>query len=204
MPTTAQTRKDPQKGKKEFSKNKGFTLIEFMISVAIIAVVASLALPSYRTIIEKRQVTSGAQQVGAFISAAQLEAVKRNENVSISWDYAGQEDWCIGMVIGDAGCNCTSDPDTNTCKIDGTDRVLIPDNLNYSDAFASINGPDDGRFVIDPVRGMLVNYTAVTSFEFVSQPEQTYGLNTRIGPTGRVSICSDADHKELPGYESCQ
>jgi prepilin-type N-terminal cleavage/methylation domain-containing protein len=199
MPNRAHSRRDPQKGKNGFSTNKGFTVIELMIAVAVLAIVTSLALPSYRTIIEKRQVTSGAQQVGAFISAAQLEAVKRNENVSVSFTYTDETDWCIGMVIGNTGCDCTADTGTNTCKIDDTDRVLIPDNLNYSEAMVEYA---DGLFVIDPVRGMLDDFTAVTSFQFLSQPEETYALNTTIGPTGRVSICSITGH-EVPGFESC-
>ena len=201
MPNRAHSRRDPQKGKNGFSTSKGFTLIEVMIVIGVVAIISSLALPSYRTIIEKRQVTSGAQQIGAFISAAQLEAVKRNENITVSYVYTDETDWCIGMVIGDANCTCSADTDSNTCKIDETDRVLIPDNLNYSDALQGVDGNDG--FVIDPVRGMLVNFTDVTSFQFVSQPEETYALNTRIGPTGRVSICSIADH-EVPGFESCQ
>ena len=201
MPNRAQTRRDPQNGQNGFATSKGFTVIELLIAVAVLAIITSMALPSYRTIIEKRQVTSGSQQVGAFISAAQLEAVKRNENVTVSYVYTDDTDWCIGMVIGDANCTCSADTASNTCKIDGTDRVLIPDNLNYSDALQGVDGNDG--FVIDPVRGVLVNFTDVTSFQFVSQPEETYALNTRIGPTGRVSICSVSDH-EVPGFELCQ
>ena len=201
MPNRAQTRRDPQNGQNGFATSKGFTVIELLIAVAVLAIITSMALPSYRTIIEKRQVTSGSQQVGAFISAAQLEAVKRNENVTVSYVYTDDTDWCIGMVIGDANCTCSADTASNTCKIDGTDRVLTPDNLNYSDALQGVDGNDG--FVIDPVRGVLVNFTDVTSFQFVSQPEETYALNTRIGPTGRVSICSVSDH-EVPGFELCQ
>ena len=83
MPNSAQTRREPQKGKNGFSAQKGFTLIELLIAVAIMAIVASLALPSYRSIVEKRQVTSGAEQLSAFLSAAQTEAIKRNQEVSI-------------------------------------------------------------------------------------------------------------------------
>ena len=201
MPNRAQSRKDPQNGQNGFATNKGFTLIELMIVIGVVAIISSLALPSYRSIIEKRQVTSGAQQVGAFISAAQLEAVKRNENVTVSYVYTDETDWCIGMVIDDTNCTCSADTDSNTCKIDGTDRVLIPDNLNFSDALQGVDGNDG--FVIDPVRGMLVDFTNVTSFQFVSQPEETFALNARIGPTGRVSICSVSDH-EVPGFELCQ
>ena len=83
MPTKAQTRRDPQKGKKGFSANKGFTLIELMIGLAVLAIIASLALPSYRSIIEKRQVTSGAEQFAAFFSTVKGQAVKRNSDIAM-------------------------------------------------------------------------------------------------------------------------
>ena len=86
MPNSAQTRRDPQKGKNGFSNNKGFTLIELMIAIAVLAIVTSLALPSYRTIIEKRQVTSGAEQFRAFMSSAQFESVRRNQPVAVNFE----------------------------------------------------------------------------------------------------------------------
>ena len=73
MPSQAQTRRDPQKGKKGFSTNKGFTVIELMIGIAVVAIIASLALPSYRAIIEKRQVTSAAEQLTAFLGSMKGE-----------------------------------------------------------------------------------------------------------------------------------
>ena len=46
MPSSAQTRRDPQQGKKGFSKNKGFTVIELLIAVAVIAPQQNLTLHS--------------------------------------------------------------------------------------------------------------------------------------------------------------
>ena len=68
MTNRALVRRDPQKGKKGFSNQKGFTVIELLIVVAVIAIIASLALPSYRAIIEKRQVTSAAERLTAVLS----------------------------------------------------------------------------------------------------------------------------------------
>ncbi len=58
METFGQTRRYPQNGKNGFSKYRDFTLIELMVVIAIVAIITSFALPSYRTLIEKRQVTS--------------------------------------------------------------------------------------------------------------------------------------------------
>ena len=101
MPSRAHSRKDPLKGKKEFSTNKGFTLIEVMIVIGVVAILASLALPSYRTILEKRQVTSGAEQISAFISAVQFEAVKRGEPLAVNYLRTDTDTWCLGVTFSD-------------------------------------------------------------------------------------------------------
>jgi type IV fimbrial biogenesis protein FimT len=219
MPSRALSRRDPPNGKNGFSIARGFTVIEMMIALAVLAIITSLALPSYRAILEKRQVTSGAQQIAAFLSAAQLEAVKRNERVAVSYDFTDKGDWCIGMVVDADSCVCSYDPDlgdvdgSNTCVVDDSPRVFIPSNLKITmdnteskGALAAIAG--DAAFVFDPIRGMMEDFSDGATFQFLSRPENLYALNVRIGPTGRVSICSDttrsADGKQVSGYKPCQ
>ena len=55
MPSRALSRRDPQNGKNGFSIARGFTVIEMMIALAVLAIITSLALPSYRALLEKRE-----------------------------------------------------------------------------------------------------------------------------------------------------
>ncbi len=59
------------------NKQNGFTLLELMITCAIIAILASLAIPSYRRQIEKTQCEDGKALLSS--SAQQMEQ-RRSEN----------------------------------------------------------------------------------------------------------------------------
>lgn len=192
MTTSELFRRDPQKGKKEFSTHKGFTLIEVMIAIGVLAIIMSLALPSYRSIMEKRQVTSSAEQLSAFMSVAQMEAVKRNQQVAIACNVdAGN---CQAILLADDG---------------GDDEILRT--LEFSNLKADVIliafDPDDDQVAFDPVRGMLAQDDISTSpMEIqLSSAKGEYALNITMLPTGRLSMCSDAIRaaKTVPGYGVC-
>jgi prepilin-type N-terminal cleavage/methylation domain-containing protein len=221
MKTFGKTRRDPQKWEKEFSTSKGFTVIELLVVVAVIAIITSFALPSYRTLIEKRQVTSGAQQISAFLSAAKMEAIKRNEKVAISTD---PDEWCMGFVAYDANevdddaeCDCTlTDPTAaEACAVDefgdGTMvlRVLRGSQLNKPVNMTAIDlGGGDEMVIFDPIRGMLVaDDTVAMPLEMkLLSKHDTYALNVQLTATGRVTVCSDMNVADInvPGYDDCR
>lgn len=46
--------------------SRGFTLIELMITVAIVAILAGIALPQYNNYVRRGQATDGVAQLGAY------------------------------------------------------------------------------------------------------------------------------------------
>jgi prepilin-type N-terminal cleavage/methylation domain-containing protein len=231
MPNRAHSRRDPQKGKKEFSTSKGFTLIETMITLAVIAIIASLALPSYRSIIEKRQVTSGAEQFAAFFSTVKSVAVKRNEDIAmyLTPRPVSGDERCLGFNVfdniksrDDQKCDCmlTDVSNINACRVDLNNdgawqanelTVLRSTDLRKPEVITGIEFFDkDGGdadtefFIFDSVRGFIDvqdGYAASLSMSFESGD---YALDVRIDRLGRTYMCSPQTATfPVPGYDQC-
>jgi type IV fimbrial biogenesis protein FimT len=65
-------------------RNKGFSLIELMITLAIVAIILSLAAPSFGTWIKNTQVRTVAETLKNGIQFAQVEAARRSRQVTFS------------------------------------------------------------------------------------------------------------------------
>lgn len=76
----------------------GFTLIELMIVVVIAAVLASIAVPNFRSFIQGQKVKSAAGELHASLTLARSEAVKRTTVISVNANAGG---WASGWRIPD-------------------------------------------------------------------------------------------------------
>ena len=83
-------------------KQHGFTLIELMITIAIVAVLITLAAPSFSEFFAKNRLKRATEEVYGLIVKAKAETVTRNTNLTVSVDG---DAWCVGYA--DAACDCT-------------------------------------------------------------------------------------------------
>lgn len=189
-------------GKARHDKILGLTIVELMVSLALLAITLALALPSYREMVEKRQLTQGAEQVFAFLNSTQGIASRSNSVVTVSYSRTAEDDWCFGAVLGNTPCDCNEAISTEAdfCSIDGAVKRLTNDHVGNAGLLASISG--DGAFAYDPVRGLMVNLNDSMDAELHS-PGDSYQLRLIVSNTGHAVLCSkDADHA-VPGYKLC-
>ena len=74
----------------------GFTLIELMVVISILAILASLAAPSMSKLVATQRLRSAAGDMHLTFVKARSEAVKRNRDVTVSPDAGGwQAGWSI-------------------------------------------------------------------------------------------------------------
>jgi type IV fimbrial biogenesis protein FimT len=74
-------------------KTSGFSFVELMVVIAVIGIVLSIAAPSFNQFIERKRVEGLASVLSTDIQIAKSEAIKRNQNVTLSftngssWSY---------------------------------------------------------------------------------------------------------------------
>lgn len=184
------------------SRHRGFSLVEVMMSLVLMGIGMALALPSYTDMVEKRQVTNGAEQLAAFINTAQGVAMKTNQVVTVSYTRTADDEWCIGAISGETACVCTQ---TNTaaadyCQIDAQPFLIHQGHAADRDLMHAVVG--NGSYAFDPVRGLFLDLDDTLTLELRSQSDK-FRLNLMVNNTGRVTLCSASADHAVPGYGAC-
>jgi len=87
-------------------RTRGFTLIELMVTLAILVVLLGLAVPSFRGFIGSQKVKSGTYELMTSLVLARSEAVKRNANVTITPTSSAA--WASGWTVTGGGATLHS------------------------------------------------------------------------------------------------
>jgi type IV fimbrial biogenesis protein FimT len=97
------------------SKSGGFTLVELMVTLAVIAILAMVAVPSFGSLMRSHRVNSVANQLLADLTYVRAEAAMRGKYVSICASDDGNScsksnDYAPGWIVyayptGAAGAN---------------------------------------------------------------------------------------------------
>jgi len=155
----------------------GFTIFELMISVAIVAILAAMAFPSYREFTMRMNTTNNTNQLVGALNTARSEAVKRGRQVALianggnwsnGWQIVAGKVNGTGVVDPPVSPGATSAACAAYLDLDGTtplcprfDGAVPPDYTVLAKATGA--GSADDRVVFGATGAMVGN---ATEFDF--------------------------------------
>jgi type IV fimbrial biogenesis protein FimT len=86
--------------RRQAKRTAGFTLIELVVSIAIVAVLPAVGVPSLRDMAVSQRVRGAANDLYSDLAFARAEAIKRNAQVSVVREAGG---WIEGWRVQAAG-----------------------------------------------------------------------------------------------------
>lgn len=159
-------------------RSRGLTLIEITVALAVLAVMASLAMPSFAGMAARTRLKAVVEALAGDVAEARFEAARRGQALQIT-AVAGA-DWCW-VVATTPGCSCDT---------------------GQACALKTVRGRDHGGVAM--LQGGHSELQAVGTAQTASLLfESTHGerLRVDISPLGRADICAPAG--KLGGYADC-
>lgn len=151
--------------------SRGFSLIEVMTAVVVLAILGVIAVPSYRTFVLTQRVRQASYDLMSSLMFARSEAIKRNANVSIVQAPGG---WTRGWVVSVGGASLRTQ-----------DAYASAITISNSPALGTITYSNDGR-----LSGGATDFTIAPSDGGVQIAPRCVHIRLGGMPTSKVGGCA--------------
>lgn len=166
-------------------KLNGFTLMELMTALAIAAILATIAVPSFQTLLQNSKQTSQLNTLTSSLVFARSEASKRSTTVSLcssadGANCASSADWEQGWIIFVDSTNGDGDIDAGEAL------------LNVIDAFPGTNTLTSNTFASTQFLSFNPNGTSSSAGEFLHCDKRgdIHAREITVSVTGRTKSIS--------------
>ncbi len=165
--------------------NRGFSLLELLLVLAIMAWLAGLAVPAMQTLVARQRLKNATETLAGELRAARTLAMRLDRPVLGAFIITAPDHWCFALSDR-AGCRCTEGP----CPLGGHPGPLLHDGL-FPGVVVDTSFPRH-RLRFGALRG-----GARAGSIFLRSGDG--GSRIIIGSLGRIRVCA----RHLGGYPPC-
>lgn len=177
------------KTQKVATAERGFTLVELMVVIVIAAILLTIAVPSFQSLIKRNNVDSLQSKLSSAMATARTEAASRNKVITI----CGSNDeatctgahWASGWVI--------FEDNNGNGTVDATDTVV--DVYDNSTDYTVAATPTASTTISFSSQGFITN-GGVATLLTICEPEnaEAYARGLFVNASGLVMKTRDSDN----------
>lgn len=142
------------------TRRAGFSLIEVVVVMGIIAALAAVAIPSIQQMLERRRLQGFARDLGNMFQIARGQAIRTGNYQIVYFGPLGTTDPAGTVLVGSSGTPVPllilddGPPATADCHIDGGENretIALPNQIDFGVSEATVKVPTDtGGAVFSP------------------------------------------------------
>ena len=123
-------------------RQTGFTLVELMITVALLGILLAAAAPNFDSALNSSRLAGVANELTGAVNVARAEAIRRNQRVALCRSADGAScsadgNWSGWMVFVDADSNCARADTEEVLKTGSVDAPVV---VRESAAISALSG----------------------------------------------------------------
>jgi type IV fimbrial biogenesis protein FimT len=165
-------------------KERGFTLVELMMTLVIASIVLTMAVPGMRDLIQNNRITGQVNEMVTAFNLARMEAIRRGSPVSVcaSADQAscsGANDWASGWIVF-TDANGSGNPTVSQL-------LRAWDQLPGNPAISETGGASFVRYQSNGTTGVLVPFAFTHTIPHCTGMQQRTIDITSAGRVGGVT-----------------
>ena len=173
-------------------KHKGFTLIELVMSIAIVAILLTVGIPSFQALITNNRITTQTNDFVSDLAHARAEAVRRNSLVTICQSNTGTS--CVASSSWGDGWIVFTDPDGDGTLVTANGETILrvrgamPTGMTLADNGGFTNGGDFLQFLPSGLVSGVSGGSSTTAATFTLCVSGYRGRTINFNSIGRVNI----------------
>ena len=160
----------------------GFTLLELMITIALVAIVMGIGVPSYQDFVVKNRIQTQASEIRSSLAMARVEAIRRGLWIRVC---PGQ-DGCRGANWHE-GWNSFVDRNSNNIRTEADDETHLEVHTRL-DGGSTLTGTERVVFRSDGTAAAAVALDLCTADDHAQHRRRI-----EVSRIGRVRVCGPDD-----------
>ena len=176
---------------------RGFTLIELMVGIALLALLFTFAYPSYTSFIRNAQVRTAAESIVNGLQLARAEAIRRNSNVQFRLLNTSQGTAVTGGTDWDINFSLPATPTTFNQSVQTRRETSTTSNarVQVANAVGTVTANPGAGLPVSILftgLGRLNTATTVRQIDITGATTDVRRLAIVLTPGGDVRLCDPA------------